>query len=252
MLLKYFRTRKQISAENGRLRRANQFLKDYLIEVSYETTNKLDQIRGAVVIAINQLRVIENTEAVISPLRVSEKAFNSLGNLLNNSLKIGEIEAGKPLPIEPAMVEIRPFLNSILEIYQLFETTGSSRIILEIEDNTPKFLFSDERTLQQVLTNLIDNALKYGTEGSPVQIHLSLTLWRWVIKITSFGPGILSGKLAHVFGPSVITQEAKKVAGLSPFIIEKKIAALRGSMEVENILGVKSTYVLYLPVIGVI
>lgn len=107
--------------------------------------------------------------------------------LFRTVMRIGEIESGRCVH-QFAEFEVRPLLEEIVEYYQpLADVRGCQ---LTVETRPGIALFGDRALVFQALANLVENALKYATEGK--SIRLSVTLYRgWIaLRVSDRGPGI--------------------------------------------------------------
>jgi signal transduction histidine kinase len=107
----------------------------------------------------------------------------------------------------------------------------------------------DPRRLEQVVTNLIDNAIKYG-RGKPVSIHVSAhsdDVARLIVR--DQGIGIAADRLPHIFDRFVrATAEPHGMSfGLGLWIVRKVVTALGGSVSVDSAVDRGSTFTVELP-----
>ncbi|MDI7277600.1 MAG: ATP-binding protein, partial [Anaerolineae bacterium] len=108
----------------------------------------------------------------------------------------------------------------------------------------------DPAALRQVLTNLVDNAIKY-TPGGPIEIRVRCQDGEVVASVTDHGPGIPSERLALLFeafaGASARELRRPGGLGLGLYISRGIVQAHRGRIWVESQLGVGSTFSFSLP-----
>lgn len=178
-----------------------------------------------------------------------------LERLVNDLQELSKAEAGY-LPIKLAPVNLRPSLESLVQKFsdQLFEESPVLR--LECPDRLPKVLADIDR-VEQVLVNLIGNALKYTKEGS-----VTVRAWtdmekvngrvpRMWVAVMDTGMGISQEDLPRVFERFWRAEKSRNQntggTGIGLAISQRLIELQGGRIEVESELGVGSTFRFYLP-----
>lgn len=111
---------------------------------------------------------------------------------------------------------------------------------------------ADPRAVQQILLNLGTNALKYGAEGSPIEIHAEHDGERVRISVIDEGKGIAPDQMERIFEPFVrlassSERPARKGIGLGLAISRDLARAMGGDITVTSVVGEGSTFVLELP-----
>jgi two-component system chemotaxis sensor kinase CheA len=87
-----------------------------------------------------------------------------LTDIINDLLDIGKIEAGK-LAIEPEDVDLRKIVTYLNKVFQPLADTKWLEFECRVEENVPETFLTDPKRLQQILKNLLGNALKFTFEG---------------------------------------------------------------------------------------
>ena len=195
---------------------------------------------------------IEATPAVYQQLTRETKR---LERLINDLQELSKAEAGY-LPIKLQPVDLRPLLEALVQKFsdQLLEDGPQLR--LECPDQLPMVLADIDR-LEQVLVNLIGNALTYTEKGSiTVQAWIQpeggkvLTPRLWIAVIDT-GVGIAPEDLPHVFERFWRAEKSRNQhtggTGIGLAISQRLVELQGGEIEVESQLGVGSTFRFYLP-----
>jgi len=96
-------------------------------------------------------------------------------------------------------------------------------------------IFSDPLNINQILTNLLANAFKYGTRNNTVMVEINKIEYSWELKVSNSGPPIPPEKIATIFDPFV-TGRAGFVqgSGLGLFIVKTKTRLMGGTVQVES------------------
>jgi PAS domain S-box-containing protein len=125
-----------------------------------------------------------------------------------------------------------------------------------IEPDVPEIVYGDMKRVQQILINLIGNAIKF-TEKGIVQIHFCLHgNSHWVMEVTDTGPGISSEEQAFIFEPfrqgDHANTDSRVGIGLGLSIVKQLVDLMGGSVNIESKVGQGSTFTVLLPLDGVI
>jgi len=137
------------------------------------------------------------------------------------------------------------------EAQQGFQELKSSGIELEIAESTPAPVQADDDAIQQVLTNLIDNAAKYGAAGGRIVLGAHEVESGVEFYVRDFGAGIASEHLPRLFERFYRVDKARSResggTGLGLAIAKHIVLAHRGRIRVESSLGHGSTFFFTLP-----
>src|SRR5262249_51619894 len=113
-------------------------------------------------------------------------------------------------------------------------------------------IIADPLRLEQVLNNLVGNALKYTPDGGRVAVSAETRHSRVAISVRDTGQGIApgeQGRLFKEFSPlSSVPSKGEKSTGLRLAIVKRLVEAHHGTIEVESKLGVGSTFRVLLPI----
>jgi signal transduction histidine kinase len=129
----------------------------------------------------------------------------------------------------------------------------SGRVRLELSYSLPRSMWVDAQRLDQVLRNLLHNALKFSAADASVVLNASVDgSGSLVLLVRDSGIGIPSEELARIFerfhqADSANTRNAEG-AGLGLYITRRLVEAMGGSIAVESELGAGSTFTVRLPV----
>lgn len=183
--------------------------------------------------------------------RITKNTERLLG-LINDLLDQAQMEAGK-LTIQ--MAPLRP--AELLEVlHGLMDKTAADkrlRLTSEIDPNLPEILNGDAARLQQILVNLINNAIKFTEHGA-----IRVRLYRhdenkWGIVVSDTGSGIPESEIPHIFDTfRQVDDAATRVHrgfGLGLSIVKQLVNMMNGEIEVESILGEGSTFMITLPLV---
>src|SRR6202035_430112 len=153
------------------------------------------------------LQVIQLTTAYLSKLNAGtdvatcaarlSKSTRSLKALLDDLLDFNRTKLGLGITISPAAVDLAVAFSA--EVEQLHVANPGRRIELEVGGDVSGVW--DTNRLNQLLGNLVVNALKYGASGSPVKIVLNGIVGEVIFSVHNQGPKIVQSELAQIFEP---------------------------------------------------
>jgi PAS domain S-box-containing protein len=168
-----------------------------LATVSHELRTHLNAILGWV----NLMRESRNDEAVISQgLEVLQRNTETLTGLISSLLDISRIATGT-FSLNFEAVDLKEVVCSSVETLQVQATRRGVALksVVEIPPNTACSVWADKVGLQQVLANILSNALKFTPEGGTVTAHLSKAEATAILVIKDTGIGMSADFLPRAF-----------------------------------------------------
>jgi signal transduction histidine kinase len=167
-----------------------------------------------------------------------------LANLIEHLLDVSRINSGK-MVIEPRQVDVRRLVDNVVSITQpatdqhTFRVTGTEEALAEV----------DPMRLEQIMTNLLDNAVKYSPQGGDVDIEIAASE-DWVsVSVRDRGVGIAAEQRERLFERFYRARETSHVPGmgLGLFITRHLIDLHGGTIRVEAPEDGGSRFVVRLP-----
>ena len=228
---------------NQQLEIQRSFKNKFLANVSHEIRTPLNSILGFI-------SVLENTSITREQLDILSIVKNSSKNLvtiLDDLMDISKIEAGK-LEIKNRRFDFVAFIETLGKTYKLRAEEKRLEFKCELGSKLPRFLVGDHLRLNQIVVNLLENALKYTHQGG---LHLKVTTnsvnARRVpvtFQVTDTGIGIPKDKLNTIFDS--FTQLEKRGlfggSGLGLSIVKQLTQLLDSDLEVTSTEGEGSTF----------
>lgn len=176
---------------------------------------------------------------------VSMRQADRLTNLIEDLLNVSRIQAGK-LSLDLENVNLNHLIHEVVD--RLQEQLEEARSTVELQlapELTGKW---DPSRLDQVLVNLISNAIKYAP-GKPIRIETSHKNERALIRVQDSGPGIPPEKHALIFERFERAIDSRHVSGLGLglYIAKEIVESLEGTLHVESKVGQGACFVIELP-----
>ena len=229
------------------LERLEQVRKDFVANVSHELRTPLAGIIGyADTLLDGGLNDAANRERFVEIIRKNAIRLNSIAADL---LVLSELEVGGD-PAEPDIISVPAVLDAALQIVESEAKSRSVRLIREDIDDL--CVFGSRLRLEQVVLNLIANAIKFNRPGGEVRVRAKeLEDGRVSIMVADTGVGIPSQDLPRIFERFYRVDKARSKevggTGLGLSIVKHAIERMSGSVAVESELGRGSRFTLFLP-----
>jgi signal transduction histidine kinase/CHASE1-domain containing sensor protein len=184
--------------------RANASKDRFLAIVSHELRSPLQAILGWV-------GVLERREDpgpdLRKALRVIRRNAEAQGTLVDDLLDLARIEQGK-LEIDRAPVDLAEIARSVCESLAQPADEGSVTIVVDAPTAAP--VSGDALRLQQVVHNLVGNALKFTPAGGRIEVRVRADGGQQCVEVSDNGRGIAPGLLAQMFEPFSQGDEASR------------------------------------------
>ena len=249
-----YEARQQTEDSIMRTNNANKAKSNFLASTSHEIRTPMNAILGINDMILNELQNSSDCESRKASLDIKNSGEYLL-NLVNNILDISKIEAGKMDLYENSyhlwevLKECENFVN------EKMKSKNGIKFILDVDKNLPEHLFGDVIRLKQLLTNLLDNAVKYTNSGS---IALKVSGERKsdnTIKITFIiedtGIGMKPEDQQKIFEPferaNLVETRSMLGAGLGLTLVKNIIDIMSGTIEMKSEYGKGTSITVTLP-----
>lgn len=243
-LIKDLRAAKRIADENSRLK------SEFLSMMSHELRTPMNAIEGFTGIILNRMAGTDyndKTERYVGKIRTNSKRL--LG-LINDFLDLSRIESGR---LELASLPMKPrdmAQNWHDNLVALTENKGLE-FDVSVDEAIPETIYGDEESISKIAINLLGNAIKFTEEGK-----VSLTLERhdeqqFAIIVSDTGIGIPPHAREYIFDEfrqvDMSSKRSKGGTGLGLSIVDKLAREMGGSVSLDSMMGMGSTFVVLLP-----
>jgi len=216
---------------------ANQVKSEFLTNIRHEVRTPMNSIIVFADLISQELKDVKLQSYAKNIISSSEHLLN----LLDEIIKLSSVENGA-FSIEENPVDIRSLLSSVTEDKRVLAERKGLALLLSIDEDVPESLMIDKEKVEEILSNLIANALQYTLKGQ-VNIHLyiegrnifknSVNLF---FEVKDTGIGIeeeYHGKIFEIFEKPHIDDELQGV-GLTLSINKKMAQAMGGDLSVES------------------
>lgn len=191
-----------------------------------------------------------NNETVIELTKLIQEASSSMLTLVDNLLDISEIESGN-LSLHKNKIDYTTLAGQIIDLNQFIGDKKNISIekIFEISGQTIEI---DKSKIEQVLNNLLGNAIKFSHSGTKIQVRISIENNHIVTKVIDQGQGIKANEIDNIFQyfkkTSTVPTNREHSHGLGLAIAKKIVEGHGGKISVESELEKGSTFTFTLPI----
>jgi signal transduction histidine kinase len=227
------------------VKHSQQMLRDFVADVSHELRSPLTSIKGFAQAMVDG--TAKGKEAQLKAATVIEDESKRMMRLVEELLEFSRLESGQITMVKEP-VDLKELLQQCYEIFLMHAEEKGVKLKKDIEPLPP--IIGDIDRLEQVFSNLLDNAMKHTPAGGDVSIIARHPNPNFVeISITDTGPGIPAEQMRHVFerfyraDPSA----GKAGAGLGLAIARQIVLTHRGDIIAKSILGKGTEFVVRLP-----
>jgi len=210
------------------LRAANQAKDEFLAMLGHELRNPLGTLTNAVAV----LERLPGDETMRHVVAIIGRQTGHLGRLVDDLLDVARVTSGK-IALQRRPVELRALAGRCLDALAQAGRTERHTVTIEGE---PVHVEGDAARLEQVLNNLVDNALKYTPGSGRVTITTERVGETAVLRVRDTGQGIRTDLLAHVF--DLFVQESQSLdrsrggLGLGLALVKRLVELHGGSVAV--------------------
>lgn len=180
-------------------------------------------------------------------LEVVAKEGRRLQALVEDLMSLSRVEAGKH-ELPPTVLDLREMAEQVVS--GMTSLHGKDRIVLDA-DPRPMPVRGDTQQLDQLMRNLIDNAMKYGSKSEPVRVTAKYGEASYELTVADSGEGIAPEHLPHLTRRFYRTDPGRSRAaggtGLGLAIVKHIVERHRGRLDIASELGVGTTITVRLP-----
>ncbi|HSU86482.1 MAG TPA: ATP-binding protein [Chthoniobacterales bacterium] len=229
------------------LRQTEAMRRGFVANVSHELRTPLSILRGYLETLLENPK--QPPAELLRIFEVMERHSNRLNLLVDDVLSLARLE-GHGVALDLTTVRPAPFLHGILRDWERKFATKNLRTELEAPDDLPP-LEADEGRIQEVIYNLLDNAVKYSRPNGRIAVRMARNGDHITLSVSDEGMGIPARDLSRIFERFYRADKARHRdmggTGLGLSIV-KHIAQLHGgSVEAESELGRGTTVRVHLP-----
>jgi signal transduction histidine kinase len=229
-----------------RERRAVQARDDLMAVVSHDLRNPLGviQMQAAVLLRLATGHAAQTRRLRASAERI-QRSIDRMNALIHDLLDIAKIEAGR-FSIEPEPIDAAELIEEALGILRPLTEGKALRLTHHV---SPRLrVRADRERIFQVLSNLVGNAVKFTPPQGAIHVTADVAGDDALFTVADTGPGIPADQIPHIFDRGwQAKRSGRESAGLGLYIVHGIVAAHRGRVWVESVVGQGSAFRFTLP-----
>ncbi len=230
-----------------KLKEVDAMKDDFVSMASHELRAPLSAIRGyGEMLSDTKEITTDEGKKFLSRIDISAK---QLDELISDILDVARLQQGR-LEFDNKIMDPNSVITVAAESMRFRAEEKGLEIIFELQNGL--HITADEKRLQQVVVNLVSNAIKYTPEGA-VTLKTSVDGSLFVLRVSDTGLGMSSKVQDNLFGKFYRSDSedvrAQKGAGLGLWITKQIVENMKGTIQVESIEGVGSHFIVRFPLI---
>ncbi len=232
---------------------ANQAKSDFVANMSHEIRTPMNAVLGMAQLLANTGLSAEQKKY----LDMISVAGKSLLDIINDILDFSKIEAGR-MELSPVQFSLTDVLSAIASLMSINAAHKNLELIISADENIPSLMYGDSHRLQQVLVNLVSNAIKFTAQGEidlsvkRVSAEAEKVVLQFTLRDT--GIGMTEAQLARLFSPftQADSSTTRKFGGTGlGLVISRRLTEIMGgTIDVSSIHGQGSEFSVTLPFVS--
>ncbi|KEF40591.1 signal transduction histidine kinase [Schinkia azotoformans MEV2011] len=228
-------------------RKLDKSRKDFIANVSHELRTPISMLQGYSEAIIDDIAGTEEEKREMAQIIYDESL--RMGRLVNELLDLARMESGH-LNLNLEHIPVSTYFNRIIRKFSGVSIEHGVKLDLQLSDMDDTMLIDADR-MEQVLTNLIDNAIRHTVEGGSVTISVESLQEGFQISVKDTGSGIPEEDLPFIFERFYKADKARTRGragtGLGLGIAKNIVEAHRGYISVQSKLGEGTTFSFFIP-----
>jgi signal transduction histidine kinase len=220
----------------------------FVSTVSHELRTPLTSIKGFISTLLQDTDGYYDTDTRQEFYGIIDSECDRLQRLIEDLLNVSRIESGRALQMNWSVFEPLPVIQKVLHAQASY--TDRHNFVLEASGDLAPML-GDSDKFDQILTNLISNAIKYSPNGGDVTVAIRSDEHMLHLEVRDKGIGIPADKIGRVFEKfeRVDDRDTRQAGGtgIGLFLVKHLVERHEGTIRIESELGVGSNFIVELP-----
>lgn len=231
------------------IRNVDKMKTAFVSTVSHELRTPLTSIKGFISTLLQDTEGFYDNDTRHEFYTIIDTECDRLTRLITDLLNVSRIESGKSLQLNLKLVNVHELAEKVVRAQKSYTTKHTLHIGLD-----PKIplLEADEDKIDQILTNLVNNAIKYSPKGGNVTVHGKMMSDELVqLAVTDEGMGIPKEQIGKMFQRfhRVDNRDTREIGGtgIGLFLVKSLVETHHGKIWIESEVGKGTTFFFTLP-----
>lgn len=220
---------------------------EFVSVASHQLRTPLTGIRWLLELIATNTKLSKEQQQIIDEITINT---DRMVTLVNDLLDVSHIEAGRKFAIEPSKVKLKFLLKEAVDVNKIKAEKKKIKIELDLDKDVS--LFIDANKVKEVISNLIDNAIKYSKSGKSIYVSTSVSKTKFEVRVKDEGVGIPRSQQNQVFNKFFRADNAVKMqasgSGLGLYIAKSIVEAHGGVMSFESEQDKGTTFIISMPI----
>jgi len=220
----------------------------FVSTVSHELRTPLTSIKGFISTLLADTEGYYDQVTQREFYQIIDTECDRLTRLISDLLNVSRIEAGRALELNPKPVQLPSLIEKVVTAQKSYTTKHTFK--MDVEEDLP-IVIADEDKVDQILTNLVSNAIKYSPRGGKVTVAGHKDRNGVVVSVGDQGMGIPKDHLPRIFERfhRVDNRDAREVGGtgIGLYLVKHLVEAHGGKIWVDSEVEKGSTFTFTLP-----
>ncbi len=241
------RTRALETAQTKENERQHEILKlkdEFLFVAAHELRTPVTSIRWSLESIADRRMSGEIRQAFDDAMNASK----SLATLVEDLLNMARLDV-KGIPFKKEFVNLLGAAQEIIKEMQPIAHKKKIGLEIDVDESLVAMALADERRVNEVLTNLVSNAVKYNREGGHVKIRITREEPYLRYDVIDDGPGIAADEQKHLFEKFWRAKSTSGIegSGLGLFIVKRLVQGMNGTITFKSVPNKETTFTVKLP-----
>lgn len=220
----------------------------FVSTVSHELRTPLTSIKGFISTLLQDVEGFYDKDTVHEFYTIIDQECDRLTRLISDLLNVSRIEAGRALDLNPVPVNVPEIVDKVVATQKSY--TSRHEFAINLDPDIPTIV-ADSDKVDQILTNLVSNSIKYAPNGGTITITGKPTDGIIRMAVSDEGMGIPKEHLDKVFDRfhRIDNRDTRKVGGtgIGLYLVKHLVEAHGGKIWVESEVGKGSSFIFELP-----
>lgn len=230
------------------LRNIERMKTAFVSTVSHELRTPLTSIKGFISTLLADAEGYYDLDTQREFYGIIDTECDRLTRLISDLLNVSRIEAGRALDLNPKPVDLYTLVDKVVSVQRSYTTKHELKV--DLGEGIPSII-ADEDKVDQILTNLTNNAIKYSPKGGEVMITGGFSDGFVTMSVSDQGMGIPKEHVAKVFDRfhRVDNRDTRQVGGtgIGLYLVKHLVEAHGGKIWIESEVGKGSSFIFTLP-----